>query len=87
MEFGNGSEVTLDPNRSLESRTILLSGGFPNDENIVGREGKEQLGSCHTGIVNFLVGDGSVRAISITMLPRLVAELTVVNDGTAAALP
>jgi type II secretory pathway pseudopilin PulG len=66
-----------DPNSS----TSPVSGGTPN------REGKEQLGSGHSGIVNFLVGDGSVRSISITTLPRLVTQLTIVNDGNPTALP
>jgi prepilin-type N-terminal cleavage/methylation domain-containing protein len=66
-----------DPNSS----TSPVSGGTPN------REGKEQLGSSHTGIVNFLVGDGSVRSLSITTLSRLVTQLTIVNDGNPATLP
>jgi type II secretory pathway pseudopilin PulG len=66
-----------DPNSS----TSPVSGGTPN------REGKEQLGSGHPGVVNFLVGDGSVRSISITALPRLVTMLTIVNDGNSASLP
>jgi prepilin-type N-terminal cleavage/methylation domain-containing protein len=67
-----------DPNSS----TNPVSGGTPS-----GRDGKEQLGSSHTGIVNFLVGDGSVRSLSITTLPRLVTQLTIVNDGNPATLP
>ncbi|MDR1960152.1 MAG: DUF1559 domain-containing protein [Planctomycetaceae bacterium] len=66
-----------DPNYS----TSPVSGGTPN------REGKEQLGSGHPGVVNFLVGDGSVHQISTTALPRLVTQLTIVNDGNAASLP
>jgi type II secretory pathway pseudopilin PulG len=66
-----------DPNTS----TSPVSGGTPN------REGKEQLGSSHPGVVNFLIGDGSVRVISITMMPLLVTQLTIVNDGNVASLP
>ncbi|MDR1383393.1 MAG: DUF1559 domain-containing protein [Planctomycetaceae bacterium] len=66
-----------DPNSS----TSPVSGGTPN------REGKEQLGSSHPGMVNFLVGDGSVHSISTTALPRLVTQLTIVNDGNPATLP
>jgi type II secretory pathway pseudopilin PulG len=68
------------PNDSNYS-TSPVSGGTPN------REGCEQLGSSHPGIVNFLVGDGSVHTISITTLPRLVTQLTIVNDGNPATLP
>jgi hypothetical protein len=57
------------------------SGGTPS------REGREQLGSSHPGIVNFLVGDGSVHTFSTTMLPRLATHLTIVNDGEPVSLP
>jgi hypothetical protein len=66
-----------DPNTS----TSPVSGGSPN------REGKEQLGSSHPGVVNFLIGDGAVRPIAITALPRLITQLTIVNDGNPASLP
>ena len=45
------------------------------------------LGSSHPGIANFLVGDGSVHSISITVQPLLVARLTMVSDGVAVSLP
>jgi prepilin-type N-terminal cleavage/methylation domain-containing protein len=54
-----------DPNTS----TNPTSGGVPD------REGKEQLGSGHPGVVNFLIGDGSVRTISISTLPRLAVDV------------
>ncbi|MDR1483859.1 MAG: DUF1559 domain-containing protein [Planctomycetaceae bacterium] len=66
-----------DPNSS----TSPASDGTPS------RAGKEQLGSSHVGIANFLVGDGSVHTISIATLPRLVTQLTIVNDGNVANLP
>jgi prepilin-type N-terminal cleavage/methylation domain-containing protein len=45
------------------------------------------LGSSHPGVVNFLVGDGSVHAISVTTQPSLVWRLTCVSDGGATSLP
>ena len=84
-----------DASRGLMARMVsndanLFARG-PHDPNSstspTGREGKEELGSCHPGIVNFLIGDGSVRSISITTLPLLVTQLTIVNDGNAATLP
>ena len=45
------------------------------------------LGSSHPGIVNFLVGDGSVRAMGITTEPSLVRYLTQTNDGHTANGP
>jgi hypothetical protein len=53
----------------------------------IARQGMDQLGSCHPGVVNFLVGDGSVRGISTTALPLTITQLTVVNDGNSAAIP
>jgi prepilin-type N-terminal cleavage/methylation domain-containing protein len=49
--------------------------------------GNEQLGSCHPGIVNALVGDGSVHVLPITMRPLTATQLTVVNDANVATLP
>ncbi|MDR1923956.1 MAG: DUF1559 domain-containing protein [Planctomycetaceae bacterium] len=46
-----------------------------------------QLGSSHPGVVNALVGDGSVRAIPITCGSELMKNLTTVNDGAAVTLP
>ena len=77
-----------DPNRSLASKAIVPIGGEPGGQGITRRDGgEEQLGSCHSGVVNFLIGDGAVRSISITTLPKLVTELTIVNDGNPAAIP
>ncbi|MDR1493006.1 MAG: DUF1559 domain-containing protein [Planctomycetaceae bacterium] len=45
------------------------------------------LGSSHPETVNFLVGDGSVRGISITALPATICALTQVNDGDAVTIP
>ena len=45
------------------------------------------LGSSHTGVVNFLLGDGSVRSVTVTTPPRIIWQLTNVNDGEHVALP
>ena len=39
------------------------------------------FGSCHPGIVNFLMGDGSVRVIPVGISPAVLRLLTVRNDG------
>jgi prepilin-type N-terminal cleavage/methylation domain-containing protein len=49
--------------------------------------GNEQLGSSHPGVVNALVGDGSVHTLSITMIPLAATRLTVVNDGNPEVMP
>ena len=51
------------------------------------REGNEMLGSSHPGIVNILIGDGSVRAVPISTLPLIMARLACTVDGEVAAIP
>jgi len=75
-----------------------LTGMFarsPQDERTIRRrvnpnsapEGEAALGSSHSGIVNTLIGDGSVRAVSTTTQPLLIWRLTHVSDGNAVSLP
>ncbi|MGL4944462.1 MAG: DUF1559 domain-containing protein [Thermoguttaceae bacterium] len=45
------------------------------------------FGSAHPGICQFLVGDGSVRAVSVTANPTLVCRFGDVKDGVAVSLP
>ncbi|MDR2172223.1 MAG: DUF1559 domain-containing protein [Planctomycetaceae bacterium] len=45
------------------------------------------FGSYHTGISNFLLGDGSVRGINITVPATLLEQFIIVNDGAFVALP
>ncbi|MDR2169652.1 MAG: DUF1559 domain-containing protein [Planctomycetaceae bacterium] len=66
-----------DPNRTASVNTNPL----------INRPGMEQLGSCHTGIVNVMIGDGSVRSVSINTLPLTMARLANVRDGNSVSLP
>jgi len=46
------------------------------------------FGSSHPGTCNFLIGDGSVRGISVsTAVNPILIALALVNDGKAVALP
>jgi hypothetical protein len=45
------------------------------------------FGSWHTGICNFLIGDGSVRAFPITTPPDTLQRLMHVSDGQPVTLP
>lgn len=46
------------------------------------------FGSYHPGICNFVLGDGSVRAISVTTpIDPVLFRLGVVDDGESVALP
>ncbi|MDR2705685.1 MAG: DUF1559 domain-containing protein [Planctomycetaceae bacterium] len=75
--FGRG------PNDSNRTNSTIGPHGNPLGTD----QGRESLGSSHAGIVNFLVGDGSVRSISIITRPELMVSLTQVNDGEAVSLP
>jgi hypothetical protein len=46
-----------------------------------------QFGSNHAGIVNFLIGDGSVRAISVVTNRDILEALADGQDGTPVELP
>ena len=77
------------------SNDARLFARSPNDTNTTtttqdphgSQEGKESIGSAHAGVINVLVGDGSVRAISTTIVPELAWNLTSVNDGTPVSFP
>jgi hypothetical protein len=45
------------------------------------------FGSVHSGISNFLLGDGAVRSMSASTLPLLVCQLIDTQDGNAVSLP
>jgi hypothetical protein len=60
--------------------TLDLDGGATNYNHFV-------FGGTHPGVCNFLVGDGSVRAVSATVNWELLYFLARVNDGQAVSLP
>ena len=45
------------------------------------------MGSCHPAVVNVIIGDGSIRSISVTTRTRLLMSMTHVKEGTAVSLP
>ncbi|MDR1268024.1 MAG: DUF1559 domain-containing protein [Planctomycetaceae bacterium] len=45
------------------------------------------FGSNHSGVVNFCIGDGSVRSIPLTFSPTILAYLADINDAHNASLP
>jgi hypothetical protein len=45
------------------------------------------FGSYHAGVCNFLLGDGSVHGINITVPATLLEQFIIVNDGAFVALP
>jgi hypothetical protein len=44
-------------------------------------------GSLHPGIINILLGDGSVRSFSKAGNPKILVYFGVVNDGNSVTLP
>ena len=46
-----------------------------------------QFGSAHPGSTNFLLGDGSVRGVSVQTRPGIIAALGDCADGTSVSLP
>jgi prepilin-type N-terminal cleavage/methylation domain-containing protein len=61
---------------------------IPTDEteSSVGN-GTALFGSAHPGVVNFLLGDGSIRALQLTTPASILAALATVNDGTPVTIP
>ena len=45
------------------------------------------FGSSHPGTVNFVLGDGAVRGVSITTAYSVLVAFAQVNDGVAVSLP
>jgi prepilin-type N-terminal cleavage/methylation domain-containing protein len=71
------------------SENISRNMNYPNtvDENPETQEGAFKLGSGHPGIFNILVGDGSVRGITVTTPSQIVWRLTCVDDGETVTFP
>ncbi len=48
----------------------------------------KKFGSWHPGVCNFIIGDGSVRAVSVTVsTENILVPLAFVGDGTPVTLP
>jgi len=45
------------------------------------------FGSAHSGVCNFLVGDGSVQSLSMSIDPVILGDLGCVNDGNSTTFP
>jgi hypothetical protein len=59
--------------------------GASNDQSPIAGYG---FGSNHTGVCNFLIGDGAVRAVNSTVpMATILVPLTNVRDGKAVSLP
>jgi hypothetical protein len=71
-------------NESLYDVTPIANSRDPSPGGVVYDRG---FGSWHTGICNFLLGDGSVRSISVTTSGPVLKAYAMVSDGQSVALP
>ena len=91
MELFNQTEINVTIVNIILAR--LLSAGYNRniargiEEAGLADDGVSYFGSPHTGVCNFLVGDGSVHGISATASADLLRNLTSVRDGKAVSIP
>jgi prepilin-type N-terminal cleavage/methylation domain-containing protein len=90
--------IVSNVGRLIAANRIPLARG-PNDSRIPanmhptdnsssgGAHGNYGFGSSHTGIVNFVLGDGSVQAISIITSQTVMHNLARVDDGNPVSIP
>ena len=70
-----------------ESGLIAADGNLMHFNDGAHLYGQYGFGSCHPGTINFALGDGAVRGVSVTTHPRIIADLSDVSDGNATSLP
>jgi hypothetical protein len=78
---------TPDRNTAITGSLPIARGPSHYDGNSNEYTWQMGFGSWHPGICHFLLGDGSVRAFSVTTDPTLLVRLSIVNDGNAVTLP
>jgi prepilin-type N-terminal cleavage/methylation domain-containing protein len=80
LDNGNGVSGmvrTFDSNWKIEQKGYYESSDH----------GSSVFGANHTGMCNFLIGDGSVRGVSHTTSRDVLVPLSDVNDGVSVSLP
>jgi hypothetical protein len=88
------NEQSMGPGRLIHPQTnkVPVIARSPNDtvqpdQNPGAHWGKYGFGSCHPGIVQFLIGDGGVRAFPISIDQQLLYNLANVEDGQVVSMP
>jgi hypothetical protein len=94
---GNGSKVSLarGGTTSYSFKPIARNSAEYSEDNYgpglgdawTNRDQCYQFGSYHPGICQFLLGDGSVRAVPVTCPTGTIDALVRVNDGNMVTLP
>jgi prepilin-type N-terminal cleavage/methylation domain-containing protein len=79
--------ISADPDKSPIIAKTPTVAGIINTTRPTDHWGKYSFGSCHPGIVQFLVGDGAVRAFPVGIDQQLLYKIADVSDGEAVTLP
>jgi prepilin-type N-terminal cleavage/methylation domain-containing protein len=74
FNYGDGGAYNGDHGSSMRSAGSTLARS-PTDSG-------SRFGSNHTGVCNFLLGDGSVKAVRNTIQATTLKNLAIRNDGT-----
>jgi hypothetical protein len=92
----DGSYLFISPNSPNHVCRIIHAPNDGSGTNTFGLVQKKEetgnyadlgFGSSHNGVVNFCIGDSSVRGIAITVSPTILAYLADIDDGHSATLP
>ena len=88
LTMGNDGSPVVAVIRTFDSADITgAPGDFIAQKNDAGWTACHRFGSAHPSVVNFLFGDGSVSAISVTATHDVLYALGCVNDGVAVSRP
>lgn len=88
LTMGNGGSPVVAVIRTFDGADVSpATGDFIAQKDYAGGNACHRFGSAHTSVANFLIGDGSVTAISITATHEVLYALGCVNDGVAVAIP
>ena len=71
--------------RSPNDSALVRNSSIANPETWYGMS--FGFGSNHPGTVNFALGDGAVRGVSVTIPKKIFVDLSNVSDGNAVTLP
>jgi len=86
--ISNDGGCVISVMRTFDSAAITPApGDFIAQKNDGGWTACHRFGSAHTSVANFLIGDGSVSAISVTATHEVLYALGCVNDGVSVAIP